>query len=124
MRQCEAMILMDSGVYTACGKTPVERHHRLTRARGGTILDKAGETYHLMDLCPTHHRMADGGDARLGGLLIDGYVTTCTQCGLPEYVGPDTYLTERFGQVVHMQSLWGCEGGALPSEGLREEARE
>lgn len=75
----------------------MERHHRLTRARGGTILDEVGESYHLIDLCPQHHRMADGADAYESGLLIDGYVTS----GLygPVYTGSDPYLLERYGAV-------------------------
>lgn len=119
MRVCEAMILLPSGKYTMCGCTPVETHHRLTRARGGRILDDAGETYHLMDLCHEHHRMADGGDARAAGLVIDGYVTTCSQCGLPSYFGPDEYLSERFGPEIHLQSLWCCEADAEAGTVLR-----
>lgn len=117
MRVCEAMVKItvvrrvgpNKQVYSMCGRTPVERHHRLTRARGGVILDRVGETYHLMDLCHEHHRMADGGDARAGGLLIDGYVTTCTQCGNPEYAGPDRVLQERYGRSVHMSCVREAE---------------
>ena len=87
-----------SGRWTRCGRRQVENHHRLTRARGGLILDAAGETYHLMDLCPWHHKIAhDEGSAFENGLLLDGYVTS----GLngPVYVGSDPYLNERYGAV-------------------------
>jgi hypothetical protein len=121
MRACEAMVKVvkdnywrKKTVYTMCGRTPVERHHRLTRARGGKILDKAGETYHLMDLCTEHHRMADGGDARAGGLVIDGQVTTCTQCRKPRYVGPDAYLDRHYGPAVHVRCVQEEVGGTKP----------
>lgn len=125
-RSCEAFILIKSGrlagKYVACGKNPVERHHRLTRARGGTILDDAGEWYHLMDLCPQHHRMADGGEARAGGLLIDGYVTTCSQCQRPSYAGPDDYLTRRYGPSVHLRCVSDREGRPQSGEDVRATA--
>lgn len=86
-----------------CGQTPVERHHRLTRARGGQLLDKYTD-YHLMDLCKKHHAMADGRDARAGGLVLDGYVTTCSVCAVPEYMGPDEHLAKYYGKAVHEQA--------------------
>lgn len=115
MRQCEAMLKLYNDRYTACGATPVDKHHRLTRGRGGSILDAAGETYHVMDLCRFHHQMADGGDARASGLLIDGYVVSCTQCGLPLFTGADPYLTEKYGPEAHQSSLWGCRSLAESS---------
>lgn len=102
-RFCEALVLLESGRYTVCGRTPVEGHHRLTRARGGAILDAFGEDYHMMDLCPKHHRMADGGDARASGLVLDGYVTTCSICQMPSYVGPDPYLNDVYGFSAHVE---------------------
>lgn len=92
---CEAMVRTPNGIYTRCWKRPVEIHHLLTRARGGNILDQAGETYHLICLCPEHHAMSDGGDAYAGGLLIDGYVTT-NKHGRPVYQGSDKELSERY----------------------------
>ncbi len=97
-------------IWTRCGKRGVESHHRLTRARGGTILDKAGETYHLIDLCPKHHRMADGEMAYRNGLLIDGYVTTGPD-GTPVYSGSDPYLKAKYGSVG-VRDLWEEEGSA------------
>lgn len=85
-------------IWTRCGRTPVERHHRLTRARGGKILDAWGEHYHLMDLCAKHHRMADGKEAYDTGLLLDGYVTTNPD-GSPHYQGTDPYLLNRYGRT-------------------------
>lgn len=94
---CEAMVATKSGVYARCWAKPVEVHHLLTRARGGGILDQAGETYHLICLCNKHHQMSDGGDAYEGGLLIDGYVMTGPR-GRPIYHGSDIELTERYGR--------------------------
>lgn len=98
MRYCEAMVLIHNGIWTRCGRRPTELHHRLTRARGGLILDKAGETYHLMNLCHSHHMVAhDQGQAFESGLLIDGYVIT-GRTG-PTYTGTDRYLSEKYGGV-------------------------
>lgn len=91
--QCEAMVLVGSA-YSRCWKSPVEVHHMLTRARGGAVLDQAGETYHLIALCPSCHASADGGDAYGGGLLIDGYATSAN--GVVEYVGTDEYLSRKY----------------------------
>lgn len=85
--------------WTRCGRSPVEKHHRLTRARGGSILDAVGETYHLIDLCPKHHRFSDGAQAYETGLLIDGYVTTGAN-GRPLYIGSDEYLSRVYGPLA------------------------
>jgi len=53
--QCEAMMWVDT-IWTRCGMRPLEVHHRLKRSQGGGTLDKAGEIYHLVGLCPIHHR--------------------------------------------------------------------
>lgn len=98
--RCEAMLKLPSGerhVWTRCGKQPVETHHRLTRARGGLILDGVGETYHLISLCRACHTAAhQQSGSSLMGLLIDGYVTT--RMGTPYYNGPDHYLTRLYGR--------------------------
>lgn len=92
---CEALILMgEYGRWTRCGMRPVEIHHMLTRARGGRILDTAGECYHLMALCHPHHMASDGGEAYEGGLLIDGYVRN--ENGRPVYYGTDEYLSKAY----------------------------
>jgi hypothetical protein len=98
MRICEAMIrLPRTGRWTRCGRPYADLHHRITRARGGEILDAVGETYHLMLCCTLHHKIAhDQGYAFDNGLLIRGSVTTHPD-GNPLYVGPDEYLTERYG---------------------------
>lgn len=84
-------------VWTRCFKTPVEVHHRLTRARGGNVLDALGETYHLLALCPGHHRAAHlGGSAAFdGGLLLDGAILRVGDAH--HYTGTDPYLAARFG---------------------------
>lgn len=94
MRACEAMVRVQE-VWARCGRRPVENHHRLTRARGGLLLDAAGETYHLMDLCVFHHKLAHDAPANENGLLIDGYITTIQ--GNVHYEGSDSYLLERYG---------------------------
>lgn len=99
---CEAMVGLDNGVWTRCFKGPVEVHHRLTRARGGAILDQLGEIHHLIALCPTHHRMADGAQAYNMGLLLDGYMVR--DGSAVYYEGSDSYLTARFGRK-HVQGL-------------------
>lgn len=102
MSRCEAMVLIKSesrpqGLYHACGKDGADLHHKITRSRGGLILDKANETYHQMYLCREHHTYAhDEGTGYQNGLLIRGYVTTGND-GEPIYQGPDPYLTEHYG---------------------------
>jgi hypothetical protein len=80
-----------------CGQEPADLHHKLTRARGGILLDIAGESYHQLYLCREHHDMAhDEGSAFERGLLIHGQVITGPD-GRPLYHGPDEYLTEHYG---------------------------
>ena len=63
----------------------------LTRARGGLILDAAGETAHLIALCRKHHIVAHAPGGHEAGLMIDGYVTT-GEDGVPLYAGSDARL--------------------------------
>lgn len=108
MSRCEAMVLTGGvssrfprPMYVACGKEDAQLHHKLTRARGGLILDKVHETYHHMYLCPEHHALAhDSGTAFETGLLIRGSVVTGPD-DTPVYTGPDEYLTEHYGSKVH-----------------------
>lgn len=112
MSRCEAMVLVkrsrpheerweERPMYVCCGKDGADLHHKLTRARGGLILDKAGETYHHMYLCREHHDVAhDTETAFVNGLLIRGFVTTGLN-GRPQYKGPDEYLNEHYGEKVH-----------------------
>lgn len=98
MSHCEAMIATRTGRYACCGAEPADLHHKITRARGGLILDAANETYHQMYLCREHHAYAhDRETAFEGGLLIHGYVVTGVD-GRPLYTGPDEYLTEHYGK--------------------------
>ena len=102
MSRCEAMVLIKGktkpeGMYVCCGAQDADLHHKLTRARGGLILDKAGETYHQMYLCREHHQVAhDEGKAFDAGLLIKGFVITGAD-GRPKYTGTDEYLMEHYG---------------------------
>ncbi len=76
-----------------CPRAAAHSHHMLTRARGGKILDKAGETYHLINLCARCHTHAH--DDAEADLLIEGYVTTGPD-GRPQYRGPDPYLKAKY----------------------------
>lgn len=102
---CEAMVIVEgrsilgekANVWTRCGRTPVEVHHRLTRARGGGLLDELGETYHLLALCPKHHKDSDGKDAYAGGLLLDGSMIK-NQYGV-YYEGSDPVLSQKYPKL-------------------------
>ena len=101
MSRCEAMVLVRTSttskpMYVCCGAQPAHLHHKLTRARGGLLLDKVGETYHQMHLCPEHHAVAHDAPAFDNGLLLRGYVVSGAS-GRPFYTGPDEYLTEKYG---------------------------
>jgi len=91
---CEAMIQVYTGAWTRCWRQPTEKHHALTRARGGRILDQIGETYHHIHLCNKHHAWSDGADAYEAGLLIDGYVMR--DGDWVTYYGTDEYLSEKY----------------------------
>jgi|SRR5262245_33353397 len=94
--RCEALLLQ-RGKYVPCGSLPADLHHKITRARGGEILDKAGETYHQMYLCREHHDYAhDSDDAFEGGLLLRGYVFSGSKG--PVYIGPDEYLSKAYAR--------------------------
>jgi len=92
------MVLSDrlKPLYIQCGREPAELHHKLTRARGGRILDEAGETYHHIYLCREHHDYAHKHVGEDNGLMIRGSVQTVM--GVPVYAGPDEYLHEHYGR--------------------------
>lgn len=93
--RCEALVLTRTGKYTPCGTEPADLHHKITRARGGEILDREGETYHQMRLCREHHDYAhDNDSAYEGGLLLRGYVFTGRMGAV--YIGPDDYLSGKY----------------------------
>lgn len=96
---CEGMVKRGA-IWTRCWQTPVEIHHLLTRARGGGVLDRVGEIYHLIALCTKHHQASDGQEAYLAGLLIDGSVSWDKSYRKPVYQGTDVYLKERYGSYV------------------------
>lgn len=100
MHRCEALVLTlrtekRKPMYVPCGREDAQLHHKLTRARGGLILDRAGETYHQMWLCSEHHAVAHDAPAFENGLLLQGYVITGPD-GRPHYHGPDEYLAEHY----------------------------
>lgn len=89
------------GVWARCFRSPIEVHHRLTRARGGNLLDQLGEIYHLIALCTTHHREdADGGLAYQTGLLLDGRMYYAG--GTYWYEGSDSYLKDNYGAGIKL----------------------
>ena len=96
--RCEAEVEV-RGVWTRCFTHPVEVHHMLTRARGGDVLDSAGEDYHLAALCLWHHRRAHEPGGYAAGLMIEGYVTIDHATTRPVYVGPDHYLQQHYGRA-------------------------
>jgi hypothetical protein len=100
--RCEAMVWTKIGRYVCCGRENADLHHKITRARGGILLDIVHETYHQMYLCREHHNVAhDEGQAFENGLLIRGSVTTHLD-GKPLYCGPDEYLTEHYGELARV----------------------
>jgi hypothetical protein len=104
--RCEAMVLMSGTtwkkprmIWARCFRSPVDVHHRLTRARGGGLLDELGEIYHLMALCRQHHSDdADGRFAFEAGLLLDGRMYYAG--GVYWYEGSDPYLKDNYGNGV------------------------
>lgn len=106
MPRCEAMVLIPGSSrrpeprYWACGKEDAELHHKITRARGGLLLDAVGETYHHLYLCREHHDVAHDQPAFDNGLLLRGSVITGAD-GRPYYSGPDEYLSAHYGSQVH-----------------------
>ena len=100
--RCEAMVRLPRA-WVRCGIAPVDDHHVLTRARGGGLLDKVGETRHHLALCRGHHRLVDdyGFDS---GLLLQGQVYL--DGGRVVYQGPDEYLTSKYGRGVEVPVLW------------------
>jgi hypothetical protein len=95
--RCEAEILVVKlGVWTRCFTAPVEVHHMLTRARGGDVLDRVGELYHLLALCLRHHQRAHEPGGYRAGLMIEGYVTIDHATSQAVYAGPDDYLTKQY----------------------------
>jgi hypothetical protein len=107
MSRCEALVLVkgmtrrpDQGLYVVCGQEGAHLHHKVTRSRGGLLLDAVGETYHQMYLCAPHHAIAHDEPAFENGLLIRGSVVSGPD-GRPVYTGPDEYLIQHYGEEVH-----------------------
>lgn len=88
--RCEAEVKV-MGVWTRCFRLGVQVHHMLTRSRGGDLLDRAGEDYHLAGLCWKCHGAAHAAGGTDSGMLIDGYVLLDGNGGAV-YRGSDKYL--------------------------------
>lgn len=94
--QCEALVKTTTNRYVSCREEGTDLHHKLPRSRGGKVLDKCGEDYHLIHLCRAHHSWAHANPtgAMAGGLTIDGSVMT--ENGSIVYYGTDIYLSEKY----------------------------
>jgi hypothetical protein len=117
--RCEAMVLPQRHHhYIRCPSWGHDVHHMLPRSRGGVILDRYGEIYHLVFLCRIHHEAAHGDrhEANVGQLFIDGSVLTGPD-GKPHYVGTDAVLLERYGHghvLVEEAARGGSADHATP----------
>jgi hypothetical protein len=102
--RCEALVrvhasrrrdgyVTEEDVWTRCYDWATEIHHIIKRSRGGDLLDRVHETYHLAHLCSRCHRDTEGNNAYEEGSLIAGQVLWDDFRGVPYYIGPDEYLT-------------------------------
>ena len=96
--QCEVLIQFGYQ-WNRCPGFADDVHHMLPRSRGGLILDKAHEEYHLVVLCRVHHQQIHENphDAEVRSLTIEGRVMTDKLTGRPRYIGPDRYLSRKYG---------------------------
>ncbi len=113
-RRCEAVVQLPHA-WTRCGRHPVEVHHALPRGRGGNLLDSVGETYHLIALCPMHHREVDNYGSE-SGLMISGYVRRDGSKII--YEGPDDYLSATYS-AVELSVVRSILRGAESDQGSR-----
>lgn len=97
--RCEAELEV-RGVWTRCFTAPVEVHHLLTRSRGGDVLDRMGEDYHLAALCHLHHRRAHAPGGYAAGMMIEGYVILDHATTRAVYLGPDEYLSATYPRTL------------------------
>lgn len=91
--RCEALVHLPTGVWARCGRPNGQIHHMLKRSRGGALLDKTGEVYHLAVLCYRHHMYVETSGEKTG-LLIDGYMSEAD--GRLVYTGSDEFLKEKY----------------------------
>lgn len=123
--RCE--IYVEHGKFRGrCTRPAMEIHHMLTKARGGRVLDKMGETIHLIHLCWEHHRVADGYKAYEAGLLIEGSVVTDKLTGRAVYSGPDPDLRRLYpgGSDADDSGFDFTTLGHPTARGMAEEPRE
>lgn len=112
--RCEAL-WADNGTWARCTRAAVDPQHRITRARGGLLLDTVGDTANVVALCRDCHRDADNGppgiacrgrasiDGQLVPLLASGRVTTDKLTGAPVYTGPDEFYAARYPAPARRQ---------------------
>lgn len=108
---CEVMAPV-RGLHTRCGLPTTEVHHKLTRSRGGDVLDTVAETYHLICICRSHHHWVHThpGLATQTGLYLLGQAWL--EIGQVVYRGPDEFLTRRYGSEVRSAGGAGRQGRA------------
>lgn len=94
--QCEVLI-PHHYLWDRCPGFATDVHHMLPRSRGGALLDRAYEDYHLVVCCRHHHDMihANPHDAEVRGLTIEGFVVPRGR--RPYYTGPDWFLRRKYG---------------------------
>jgi 5-methylcytosine-specific restriction endonuclease McrA len=85
-----------SSTWTRCTSRSVQVHHKITRARGGELLD-TWTIYHLADLCVRCHITAHRPVGLKLRLMLPGSVLTNKVTGKPVYTGSDPYLSSHFG---------------------------
>jgi hypothetical protein len=96
--QCEVMV-RHGYLWVRCPGFASDVHHMLPRARGGLLLDAHREAYHLVVLCRPHHHLIHTNPraAEVAGLTIEGRVITNKSTGRLRYLGPDWYLSRKYG---------------------------
>lgn len=99
---CEAMVPV-GGKFTRCGVRSVDVHHRLPRRRGGSLLDRELEIYHLVCLCRPHHEWTHRRPnlATELGLFIEGEAVRNGTYII--YTGPDEYLLNKYGEGLQYE---------------------
>lgn len=96
---CEVMVRVNQ-LFTRCGRRATDVHHKVTRSRGGLLLDSVDEVYHLVHLDRRHHDWVhhNVGAAERAGLYIPGQVYLVGD--QVTYRGPDRYLMKHYGPSV------------------------
>jgi hypothetical protein len=96
--RCEGFWMPPRSIaWARCTKPARHVHHKVTKGRGGALLDP-WTIYHLAHLCPECHVLAHGPAGFTLGLMLPGSVITNKITDRPVYTGLDGYLTRHFGE--------------------------